>query len=175
MGIFSVAPKGGNRVSVESPQQKISHEMSSKGHILALFSKEGRFLTDHMGKGVEASGSEQIADGFYLAMNLNFVLNFGNSLKMGLYDPSGVTLVSTQLASLKMLHQFGDDAVVHTNSKTSGNKVGVADYDEGILITLLKLPKGWGLPEEGQLKVKLQSTMIFNPLEMETFLLRVRM
>lgn len=173
MGIFNVTPKRESSVVAESPQQKITREMAKEGHILSLYAKDGRFLTDHLGNNGEGVGVQTISAGFYVAMNLNFVQNFGNVLKIGLYDPTGVNLVSPRQASIKLLHQFGEDAVVHTNSKVNGHKVSLSDYDGGVLVTLLKLPKDWDLPQEGQLKVKLQSTMIFNPLEMETFMLRV--
>lgn len=174
MGIFKRSPKHAYGAVVQSPLEKISGEMLDGGTILALYSRDGAFIADHMGKQAGEVKPRIFAEGFYFAMNLNFVQSFGNSLQLGLYDPAGTSLVSPRISALKLLHQFGDEVLVYTNSKTAGPKVSLADYDGGILISMLKLPKDWSLPPEGQIKVKLQSTMIFNPLELETFLLRVQ-
>lgn len=174
MGLFRMTQKtdGGSSVAMENPQKKIIDEMTGEGRIFALFSKEGQFLVDHFGK-TSVNRFDFQAQSFYLAMNLNFVQDFGNTVKIGLCNPTGTELLSPDWASLKLAYHLPDDVVVHTNSKDQGSKISLKDYEEGIMLVLLKMPKQWTMPAEGQLRLKLQASLTFNPFELETFLLKL--
>lgn len=175
MGLFrstpKAVPKSETRVVTESPHKKICAQMAEDGKIFALYSKDGEFVVDHFGQPGE--GKVDLVQPFYLAMNLNFIHYFGNRVQMGLYCPKGLEMLSPAQASFKPVYQLGEDAVIHTNSKEKGQKVNLTDYEQGVLLMLLRLPKEWQVPSTGQLRVKLQSSLLFNPTDMDTFLLKL--
>ena len=172
MGLFRPAPKSEPpREVLESPHKKICHDMAEDSKLFALYSKEGTMLVDHFGK--SSGGGLDVTQPFYLAMNLNFVQYFSNSVKVGVYNTNGLEMLSPNLASFKPVYHLGEDAVIYTNSKEKGFKVSMNDYEKGILVMLLKLPKEWNIASNGQLRVKLQSSLLFNPTEMDTFLLKM--
>lgn len=173
MGLFRMAQKtDGGSVAMENPQKKIIDEMTGEGRIFALFSREGEFLVDHFGK-TSIDKIDFLAQSFYLAMNLNFIQDFGNTVKLGLCNTTGTELLSPDWASLKLAYHLPDDVIVHTNSKDRGSKINLKDYEGGIMLVLLKMPRQWTMPAEGQLRLKLQASLTFNPLELETFLLKL--
>lgn len=175
MGLFRTTPKSvpksETKVVTESPHKKICAQMAEDSKIFALYSKDGELAVDHFGRA--GGGRVNVAEAFYLAMNLNFIHYFGNRVQVGLYCPQGLEMLSPTQASFKPVYQLGEDAVVHTNSKEKGFKVNLTDYEQGILLMTLRLPKEWSLPDAGQLRVKLQSSLLFNPTEMDTFLLKL--
>lgn len=170
MGLFKLFQKRESSVVVqEKPHEKVYKQMTDEGRLIGLFAKDGEFLTDQLG---ESRVDVRVENTFYLAMNLNFVESFYNTVQVGVYD-SGDELVSAHPKLYKLAYHLGDDLVVETNSKGTGPKVNVADYEKGILLTMLKLPQDWRLPENGQILVKVQASMIFNPGELESYILKL--
>lgn len=171
MGYFKLFQKRESSVVVvqEKPHEKIYKQMADEGRLIGLFSKTGEFLIDQLG---EFRAEVVVENAFYLAVNLNFVESFYNTVQFDVYD-SGHGSISANPQLYKLAYHLGDDLVVETNSKGRGPRVNIADYENGILLTMLKIPKGWSLPKDGQIQVKVQASMIFNPGELETYILKL--
>lgn len=159
-------------VTEEEPHEIISQNMSESGRFFALYSKKGQYLVDHFGKLAEANYFN-LDEAFYLVMNLNFVHSFYNCAQMGIYNFPGTELISPELASFKLVHHLKEGALIEAGSKSKGLGIDLHEYAHDVLLARIKKPKEWKKPAEGLLRVHLQVSLIFNPLEIESFLLKI--
>ncbi len=173
MGLQKMFQRNGDNVAVEvEPYEKICREMNDTGKLLALYTRDGHFLVDQFGKYKDIDKIDP-EEAFYLAMNLNFVYSFSNSVKLGIYNQSGTELMSPELASFKLVYHMDEDSVIHTGGVGDVPKVNLKDYEHGILLIRLKNPREWQVPAAGMVRVNLQVSLIFNQRELENFLLKV--
>lgn len=150
----------------DEPHQIICQNMSEAGRFFALYSKDGQYLVDHFGRFAEDCLFKP-DEAFYLVVNLNFVQSFYNCAQMGIYNFRGTELISPELVSFKLVHHLTAGEVIQTS------QINLEDYSNEILLTRLKKPKEWKIPVEGLIRINLQVSLIFNPVEIENFLLKI--
>lgn len=158
-----------SKSEVKDPYKMIVNDMVKENIVFGLFSKNGDFITDHFKK-EDSEVLFSLTDSYYLAMNLNFVEKFSNTIRAKIHDTNGFEQLSSE-ATFRWLYHKEEEEIISLNSKAKGVKIDPKDYDEGILLLLLKFPKEWRFFKRGQVRIDIESSLIYNPGELEQFVI----
>lgn len=115
-------------------------DMEKNGRRYEVYTNRGELL------GVDISGklppAAMLMNKIYnLAINLKYFKAFKNSIRVDLYDPSGLELQNEGLMELKIIRELDLDEEVNINSNCPGNAIDYEAYHRSIVVIQFRTPQ----------------------------------